>query len=59
QRQASALERAPWKCDIIHTKPQQSNTIDCGLDVLHYLDKIRRSIVELRRPKQAPASMSG
>ncbi|OWZ12062.1 hypothetical protein PHMEG_00014831 [Phytophthora megakarya] len=40
QRHASELSPFPWEETILTVKPQQSNMVDCGLFVLHYMDKI-------------------
>lgn len=53
KQQANTLLTAPWKRYVMHTKPLQSNIVDCGLYVLHCIDKISRYITELRRSLQA------
>ncbi|EGZ25944.1 hypothetical protein PHYSODRAFT_413713, partial [Phytophthora sojae] len=38
---------------VFDTKPQQSNCVDCGLYVLHYMEKIGNAILELQETSTA------
>ncbi|EGZ06336.1 hypothetical protein PHYSODRAFT_410593, partial [Phytophthora sojae] len=33
-----------WKTFVFNTKPQQSNSVDCGLYLLHYMDVISKHV---------------
>ncbi|GMF46992.1 unnamed protein product [Phytophthora fragariaefolia] len=37
-----------YAAGVFDTKPQQSNCVDCGLYVLHYIEKIGKDILELQ-----------
>ncbi|KAE8976113.1 hypothetical protein PR001_g25510 [Phytophthora rubi] len=37
-----------YTAGVFDTKPQQSNCVDCGLYVLHYMEKIGKYILELQ-----------
>ncbi|KAE9358429.1 hypothetical protein PF008_g2690 [Phytophthora fragariae] len=37
-----------WRYGTFNTQPQQSNAVDCGIYLLHYLDIMSRKIVELQ-----------
>ncbi|OWZ05569.1 hypothetical protein PHMEG_00022320 [Phytophthora megakarya] len=44
-----------WNCEVFYTKALQSNTVDCGLYVFHFIDNISRAIM---RAMQMPRCIS-
>jgi hypothetical protein len=44
--QLQSSDSFEWNTFVHYTKPQQSNCMDCGLYVLHYMDLISKRIAE-------------
>ncbi|KAE9033702.1 hypothetical protein PR002_g8530 [Phytophthora rubi] len=48
QRRLAGDTLCEWRYGTFNTQPQQSNAVDCGIYLLHYMDIMARKIVELQ-----------
>ncbi|OWY94804.1 hypothetical protein PHMEG_00035361, partial [Phytophthora megakarya] len=56
--QAPNIPTPAWNCEGFYTTPLQSNTVDCGVYVLHFIDNISRAVMKLRRAMRMPRYIS-